>query len=141
MSSYAGNQDDGNWFIGLLEIGLVIFLGWALWHGAGWVIQQCRNIDWTTEAVVEHNHAVVQHGAEAEAVRNCLNQNGPFAVWQKPDGRFLRLCQLPDGHFGAQICKDEGCLHEITAYVKNKMTRIEQLIKYLENMGAKQIYP
>ena len=141
MSSYAGSNDNGNIFADLLIIGVLILVGIGIWNGVGWVVNQARQIDWATEQVVEHNHAIVQHGADAEAVRNCLNQNGPFAVWQKPDGRFLRLCQLPDGHYGTQICKDEGCLHEITAYIKNKMTRIEQLIKYLENMGAKQIWP
>lgn len=95
--------------------------------------------------VIEYEHAINQHNAEAIAVRECLDQNGPFAIWQKPDGRFLRLCNLPDGKFGMQICVSDynggDCFHEITSFIKNKFTRLEQLIKYLRNIGARQVWP
>jgi putative hemolysin len=94
--------------------------------------------------VIEYDHAL-SHGAEALAVRECLKKDGPFSVWQKPDGRFVRLCQLPDGKFGTQICAADyngrDCFHEITSFIKNKFTRLEQLIKYLENIGATQVWP
>jgi hypothetical protein len=95
--------------------------------------------------VIEYEHAIIGHNAEAIAVRDCLRQSGPFQVWQKPDGRFVRLCNLPDGKFGIQICQadynGEECFHEVTAFIKNKFTKLEQLIKYLENIGASKVFP
>lgn len=89
-------------------------------------------------------HAVLKHNSDALAVRDCLQQNGALGVWQKADGRIIRLCEVEDGVFGLQVLEpdERGTLHEITAYIKNKMTRIEQVIRYLEqNCGAVKIWP
>lgn len=96
--------------------------------------------------VIEYEHAVAQHSTEALAVRECLNNGGMFAIWQKPDGRFVRLCQLEDGKFGMQICQadydpSKSCFHEITSYIKNKFTGLDQLLRYLKKMGATQVWP
>lgn len=133
----------------------LIFIGMALLAAAG-LIWWIMPADWEAGAaeimqaalplgdatVIEHEHAVMQHSAEAIAVRECINNGGMFAIYQKPDGRFVRLCNLPDGKFGMQICADSGdCFHEITAFIKNKFTRLEQLLQHLKNMGAAQVWP
>lgn len=144
-------SNEGSWVSDIFVLCLCLA---ALFAVAWWVMPESmeRDIARAMQAalpvgkvtVVEYDHALV-HGADAIAVRQCLDNNGPFAVWQKPDGRFVRLCNLPDGRFGMQICaadyNGEECFHEITSFVKNKFDKLEQLIKYLQNIGSVQVWP
>lgn len=66
------------------------------------------------------HHAVQRHGADAEAIRKCLDENGPFQVWRTLDGEtFYRLCQLDDGRWGLQAITKEGSTwYEKTAFIR-----------------------
>lgn len=80
------------------------------------------------------SHAVDRHGNSAVLVRNCLNDKGAMQVWYNPaTGRQARICQLDNGKFGVQILNDK--LQEITGFIKDKMTRIDQVTNYLKNAG------
>ena len=74
-------------------------------------------------------HAIERHGAEAQAVLQCSNQKAPLQIWKKDDRHAIVLC-MDDGKFALHIkCGDKT----ITAFIKNKMQRLEQIAKYLEN--------
>lgn len=92
--------------------------------------------------VIYGSHAVAKHGLDAELVRECLEKNPPSAIWRKPDGRILLLCQLPDGRWGVQIrvWDESGAWREITSFIKNKMKSLEQVERWLRNMGAVRIH-
>ena len=144
-------NSQGNVFTDVFALGLLILLvvGLVCWivpdDGARQVADVMQAaLPLGDAAVIEGVHATDKHGYEADAVRFCIREGGMFAIYQKPDGRFLRLCQFPDGVFGMQICADNGsgtCFHEITAFIKNKFHTLEQLLKYLDNMGATKVWP
>lgn len=88
-------------------------------------------------ACVYGTHAVIRHGEEAEAVRKCLENNDPLQTWVKPDGRVIYICRLPDGRFGVQV---RDGIREITSYIKNKMSRLNQVEAWLHNIRAERIW-
>ncbi|RJR10010.1 hypothetical protein C4588_04275 [Candidatus Parcubacteria bacterium] len=79
-------------------------------------------------------HALDRHGNEALMVKQCLDQKGPLQVWQQPNGRIAKICQLDNGKFGILIEDANG--NNITAFVKNKSRTLQQVIQYLRNKGA-----
>jgi hypothetical protein len=87
----------------------------------------------------ERSHAVEKHGlSTAESIRNCINKNGPMQTWQNPaNGRQALVCEISPGKFGIQVrqSKDGSAWEEITAFVKEKFTRISQVEQYLRNTG------
>jgi putative hemolysin len=86
-------------------------------------------------------HAVTKHGTDADAVRECMENDGPMQVWVKPDGRVMNICKLPDGRFGVMVT--DGT-REITSFIyragKGCKTILAQVENYLRNMGAQRIY-
>ena len=87
--------------------------------------------------ISEISHAETQHGADALAVRSCLKNNGARQVWSLGN-RVYFVCKMPDGKWGLQIAeKIEGKLQEITAYIKERYTSLEQMSDYLSSNGAK----
>jgi len=73
-----------------------------------------------------------------EQLRNCLSDQGAMQIWQNPDtGRYAFVCKIQPNLFGIQIAipDADGVWQEITAFIKRKMSRIEQVEKYLENAG------
>jgi len=89
--------------------------------------------------VLASAHAQEKHGRTAvEQVRNCLSDKGAMQIWQNPDtGRYAFVCKIQPNLFGIQIAipDADGVWQEITAFIKRKMSRIEQVEKYLENAG------
>src|ERR1043165_1317735 len=73
-------------------------------------------------AVAPSFHAELRHGTDAQAIRNCLNNNGPEMTFRQRDGSFLLFCQLQDGRLGMQIVdKAKEWPHnwiERTAFIK-----------------------
>ncbi len=92
-------------------------------------------------AVQMQNHADLKHGAEAELVRQCIQKNGVLDTWVKPDGRRVDICNVPDGRYGLHIyaLDDNGTVHEITAFIKNKFHSFDQVSRYLKNCGAEPL--
>ena len=84
-------------------------------------------------AITYQTHAVQRHGSEAQTVRECLSRNGAIEKWMNFDnGRQALICQVRDGLWGIQIRKNN---REITSFLKNKLTRIDQVYQYLVNQG------
>jgi len=83
------------------------------------------------------SHAVTKHGADALAVRQCLSKNGAMQIWYNPETeRRANVCQLEPNKWGMQIIEyGDGVWKEVTAFVKNKFTRFEQVARYLRNAG------
>jgi hypothetical protein len=90
--------------------------------------------------VVISDHATNRHGADANRIRRCLEQNGPLQIWRAGDV-FYRICLLEDERYGIQAIRKGGKLsdvyHEITAFVKGRGT-LPELLKYLVRLKAEQ---
>lgn len=89
-------------------------------------------------------HAVAQHSSAAQAVRECMNNQGPVAHLVNPGvtpQRDYFVCEIEPGKYGVQILiKDsQGNWREVTSFVKNKMTHLADVIRYIKN-GSPQIY-
>jgi len=89
------------------------------------------------QVVTDYSHGELKHGPAALTVRQCIDQNGPMQVWQNPaNGRQARVCELAPGLFGVQIIEQvNGKWQELTSFAKSKMSCIDQVDKYLANVG------
>ncbi len=85
-------------------------------------------------------HATAKHGTEADAIRRCLENNGPVQQWQKlmPDGslspdRFFLVCQLEEDRYGVQLVERtaEGAWKEITSYIPKGTGTGAKVMAYL----------
>ncbi len=87
--------------------------------------------------VVVHTHAVEQHGADAEAIRKCLDDKGPYQLWRSFDGdTFYRVCQLDDDRWGLQaIVKVGEVWHEKTAFIRGDGSW-KAMLEYLQRTGT-----
>jgi hypothetical protein len=81
-----------------------------------------------------NNHADLKHGLEAQEVRDCLDKFGPLHIFFKPETqRFAEICLISNYKFGIRITEENG--DEVTAFIKNRMSTLKQVGKYLENCG------
>lgn len=78
------------------------------------------------------SHANERHGTEADTARQCLNGRGGHLFWNSTTNRYGVVCDL-DGLFGIVILDEAG--REVTAFLKNKMKRFDQVLKYMRNQG------
>jgi hypothetical protein len=81
-------------------------------------------------------HAVEKHGENiVTQVANCNNFNQ--ATLNPNTNRIACVFNLDEKKFGIRILmKDgEGNFHEITSFIKDKMTKETQVMKYLKNVG------
>jgi hypothetical protein len=65
-------------------------------------------------------HAVMRHGEEAQTIRRCMDNPGPFQIWMERDGCTTHnLVKLPDGRTGdkIQVKGEDGLQYEVTDYV------------------------
>jgi hypothetical protein len=83
-------------------------------------------------------HAVEKHGQDAILVRQCMENDGPVQIWVMPDGRVENICRMNDGRWGIMVT--DG-FHEVTSFIKNKMTRLSQIEQYLRNLGGMKVTP
>jgi hypothetical protein len=88
--------------------------------------------------IIYGQHATARHGQDADLVRQCMEDQGPTAIWVMPDGRVENVCKLADGRWGIMVT--DG-FHEVTSFIKSKMTRLSQVEQYLRNMGAMRVSP
>lgn len=74
-------------------------------------------------AVIYTAHAVKAHGADAENIRDCLNERGPDVTYQSASpyqqNKFYLGCQLEDGRWGLQILvrAKDGSWREKTSFI------------------------
>jgi len=88
-------------------------------------------------AVIFQNHAVLQHGTEALAVRQSCSNN-VFVVWKEPCGCEHNLTRMPSGKVGDMITKTDGVNKvEISSFIPKDgvLGRIEY---WLLGKGAKK---
>lgn len=122
--SAIGNSSDGSaGFIG--TFGKLILLLFVAWIG----------ITFITNSL----HADQKHGGDAELIRaNCDNGNVVFELINFLTGRTGQCVELknpedPDGaKYGIRILDGE---QEITAFKKEKMNILDQVVRYLINRG------
>jgi putative hemolysin len=86
------------------------------------------------------SHAVEKHGADAVAIRKCLQDKGPLKVFKSTveQGVFYQICQLPDGRVGLQVvkwAKDLGQWIEKTAFVRGDGS-LKAVIEYLSKFST-----
>lgn len=88
--------------------------------------------------IIIHDHAVARHGADAKAIRECLDGKGPYQLWRANDGEtFYRLCHLDDGRWGLQaIIKKGGDWHEKTAFIRGDGSW-RALMDYLQRFATR----
>jgi hypothetical protein len=90
------------------------------------------------QAGVAMSHANLKHGSEATLARQCMNGEQHFYLFVNPTtNRYGTVCQI-EGTWGVVITDQAG--HEITSFVKNKMTRFDQVITYMRNAGYELIH-
>ena len=86
-------------------------------------------------------HSVEKHGADALAIRKCLNdKNGADEIWRSSDRKtFYLWCQLPNRRWGFMaIVQDaiDRLWYESTSFIKGDGTR-EALLKYMQKVGTR----
>lgn len=78
-------------------------------------------------------HALERHGSAASDTINCINQGKTIQIWYNPStNRYAKICMVGD-KFGIGIFTDLGDV--VTSFVKDKMTNIDQVMRYLTNAG------
>lgn len=76
--------------------------------------------------VIYHDHATTKHGADAEAVRKCLEDpKNRIEIWEKLNNsdRAHSLCILPDGRIGDMVTQlIDGEWHEASSFIRFEKT-------------------
>lgn len=82
-------------------------------------------------------HAIEKHGVDGLNAYNCsIGSDNLLQHWQKPDGRDVYVCDV-NGKFGI-VVEENG--NPITAFIKDKFARLEQVERYLINSGAQKLW-
>jgi hypothetical protein len=86
-------------------------------------------------------HSVEKHGADALAIRKCLNdKSGADEIWRNSDRKtFYLWCHLPDGRWGFMaIVQDavDRLWYESTSFIKGDGTR-DALLNYMRKFGTR----
>lgn len=87
-------------------------------------------------------HGEETHGEEFLEVQRELQKNcAEEIMYNSSTNRYAEIIQLSDGRYGVRICqKISGSIFdEITCFKKNKMKRLNQVIKYLSNQGYERL--
>lgn len=86
------------------------------------------------------SHAIARHGADAEAVRACLDNGNQVAVWFNPyNEHYIRVCAMPEGYGLQIVAYIKGQIEELTAFIKRGDW--QEVSKYLMDSGAFQTWP
>ncbi len=84
------------------------------------------------EVIGQMAHADVRHGSEAAAARQCAER--PDWIFFNPQTQRTAFgCMTDMGKFGLFIMDSAG--REITAFLKNKFNKVDQLFQYMRNTG------
>jgi len=84
------------------------------------------------------SHVIERHGVDGLNAYNCsIGSDNLIQKWTKPDGRQMYVCQVGD-NFGIVVEDAEGEL--VTAFIKDRMKRIDQVVRYMLNNKATQVW-
>ena len=80
-------------------------------------------------------HAIAGHATEPDMIRRCLDDYGPDAVLYNKCTCRTAFCVFVNTlkRWGIWIEADDGA--NVTSFVKTKMNRLDQVIRYLNNAG------
>ena len=80
-------------------------------------------------------HAEARHGEGiVDMAEGCIKSRGIIRQMMNPGTqRIAKVCQMEDGRFITEILEDTGDL--VTAFIKEKMKTIDQVVRYLTNGG------
>lgn len=82
---------------------------------------------------VPSQHAIEKHGSDAWlAAQTCGSHNYSVKMFNPETSRVAFVC-LTERGWGVVIESLDGS--NVTAFIKEKMKRIEQVVKYLQNRG------
>jgi hypothetical protein len=84
------------------------------------------------DVALDISHATERHGSDATIARQCLDGRSSQLFLNPKLDRKATVCEI-DGAWGVVITDRAG--NEITAFLKNKMRRFEQVLKYMQNQG------
>jgi hypothetical protein len=117
--------------------GLALLVLFVLVNSAAIVEQGVTGEQALTEENIAYyeSHAYDKHGAEATLAEQC---KGVGSLFQNPTtGRSANVCFV-GGVCGIYVWFQD-LDHEVTAFVKNKMSSFDQVMRYMENAGYKLI--
>lgn len=83
------------------------------------------------------SHAVMRHGLDAMKASECNASNYSMRFYNPQTKRTAFVCQIDD-FFGVHIL--EETMEEVTAFIKNKMTKASQVLKYMQNAGYELLH-
>ena len=90
-------------------------------------------------AVQLNFHAILNHGDDADAVKQCLNKFGPYMTGWFKNKRY-QICQIEPNHWGIHVVakNEDGTWNEITAFIyrKGKGAGLDKVIAYLKRNGV-----
>lgn len=91
-------------------------------------------------ANIPFDHGASKHGAVADQITAEIEANGPIQTWCNPETLHIQqVCQIND-KFGIQVIKKiDSVPYRITAFLKEKMKTINDVMRYLQNSGSIQI--
>ena len=94
----------------------------------------------TALAIVCNLHADVKHGEAATIAGSICHQQPEIRFYNPALNRFMDVCRV-DGKWALWIFRQnpDGSQDNITSFVKEKMTRVEQVIKYAHNAGYEPV--
>jgi hypothetical protein len=90
-----------------------------------------------TATLIVSEHALEKHSYDAVVVDSCLqNGSGYLGEFKRDsDGRILKVCQVDTGKYGIKVQESNG--NPVTDFIKEKLRRIDQVLKYVTNRGYK----
>lgn len=100
-------------------------------------------IVWAMPAVsTAISHAASKHGSDMTAIVHSCIDGGKQTLnyFSQSDGKYLRFCDIGDGRIGLQVLIKEGKEYkEITAYIKNGLSNIADVMKFAKNAKLPQL--
>lgn len=82
-------------------------------------------------AVALSVHAIAKHGTDAYIAAQCADRP-ELRMINPENGRIAMIC-LTSAGWGIYIQEADG--NNVTAFVKEKLSRVEQVIRYMRNRG------
>ena len=76
-------------------------------------------------------HATQKHGLDASMARECSSR--PELKFYNDHTRRTAYMCVVSGFFGIHIIDDRG--EEVTAFLKNRMKTVDQVVQYMKNSG------
>lgn len=89
--------------------------------------------DMAHSVAMKFSHADEKHGEDAVVARQCFNNANSIKMYNPTTKRTSFVCLTDTGKYGIVILEETG--EEVTAFLKNKMKSLEQVINYMKNAG------